>query len=156
MSIVTLRLPEVKRKTKTRPQKCPYCSGNTFQSWGQSPNQFEIFAAERSVSAATAVVIAIAPFATIQKAWTGRPNGAIAQVCSYPVGVRHEFAVSPTGSSAFNLSISHMTVWRDLQEQAELVKQRRKWQPVRILGVDGSLSADEGQEAAHHCCHRHG
>ena len=35
MAIVTLRLPDVKRKTEIRPQKCPSCSGETFQRWGQ-------------------------------------------------------------------------------------------------------------------------
>jgi transposase-like protein len=39
-----------------------------------------------------------------------------------------------------------MTVWRDLQEQAELVKQRRKWQSVRILGVDGAYPLMKGKK----------
>lgn len=34
MSIVTLRLSEVKYSQETRPQKCPYCSGEMFQRWG--------------------------------------------------------------------------------------------------------------------------
>jgi hypothetical protein len=39
--------------------------------------------------------------------------------------------------SAFGVNLSHMTVWRDMQEQAELLEKRRRWQPVRVLGVDG-------------------
>ncbi|WP_322506594.1 hypothetical protein [Anaerolinea sp.] len=35
MSMVVLQLPNVKRKTETRPKKCPYCSGETFQRWGK-------------------------------------------------------------------------------------------------------------------------
>jgi len=35
MSIVVLKLPDVKRKTETRPQKCRYCQGETFQRWGK-------------------------------------------------------------------------------------------------------------------------
>jgi len=35
MSIVVLKLPNVKRKTEARPKKCRYCEGNTFQRWGQ-------------------------------------------------------------------------------------------------------------------------
>jgi len=29
-----------------------------------------------------------------------------------------------------------MTVWRDLQEQAEQLGGRRRWQPVRVLGIE--------------------
>jgi len=35
MSIVVLKLPNVKRKREERPKKCPYCGGETFQRWGQ-------------------------------------------------------------------------------------------------------------------------
>ena len=34
MSIVTLRLPEVKYCQETRPSQCAYCQGVTFQRWG--------------------------------------------------------------------------------------------------------------------------
>jgi hypothetical protein len=37
--------------------------------------------------------------------------------------------------SAFGIKISPMTVWRDLQEQAEQLGGRRRWQPVRVLEV---------------------
>jgi transposase-like protein len=39
--------------------------------------------------------------------------------------------------SAFGVHLSHMSVWRDLQEQAGQLEKRRRWQGVRILGVDG-------------------
>jgi hypothetical protein len=39
---------------------------------------------------------------------------------------------------AFNVQISHMTVWRDLQEQADLLRKQRHWQKVRVLGKVGS------------------
>ena len=35
MPIVVLQLPDVKRKNGTRPNKCPYCQGETFQRWGK-------------------------------------------------------------------------------------------------------------------------
>ncbi|WP_201797930.1 hypothetical protein [Anaerolinea thermolimosa] len=34
MSMVTLKLPEVKDCQQERQQRCPYCSGETFQRWG--------------------------------------------------------------------------------------------------------------------------
>jgi transposase-like protein len=48
--------------------------------------------------------------------------------------------------SVFNVSLSHMTVWRDLQEQAKLLKQRRHWQRVRVLGVDGAYPLLQGKK----------
>jgi len=35
MAIVLLQLPAIKRKCETRPQKCLYCQGETFQRWGK-------------------------------------------------------------------------------------------------------------------------
>jgi hypothetical protein len=42
-----------------------------------------------------------------------------------------------TALSAFEVRLSHITVWRDLQEQADQLEKHRRWQPVRVLGVDG-------------------
>ena len=39
MSIVVLKLPDVKRKTEERPRHCPYCQGETFQRWGGAMRQ---------------------------------------------------------------------------------------------------------------------
>lgn len=38
--------------------------------------------------------------------------------------------------ATFGVRLSHMSIWRDLQEQAEQLEQRRRWQGVRVLGVD--------------------
>jgi transposase-like protein len=38
----------------------------------------------------------------------------------------------------FGVQLSHMSVWRDLQAQAQQVEQKRRWQPVRVLGLDGA------------------
>ena len=40
--------------------------------------------------------------------------------------------------SAFGVKPSHMTVWRDLQEQADLLEKHLHWKPVRVLGLDGA------------------
>jgi transposase-like protein len=34
--------------------------------------------------------------------------------------------------------VSHMTIWRDVQKQAQQVKKRNHWNPVRVLGLDGA------------------
>jgi hypothetical protein len=48
--------------------------------------------------------------------------------------------------SAFRVSLCHMTVWRDLQEQASLVEQQRRWQGVRVLGLDGAYPLGWGKK----------
>ena len=39
--------------------------------------------------------------------------------------------------SPFKVQINHMSVWRDMQEQASLLAKRRYWQGARVLGLDG-------------------
>lgn len=36
MSIVVLKLPDVKRSAEKRPKECQNCAGETFQRWGQA------------------------------------------------------------------------------------------------------------------------
>ena len=38
----------------------------------------------------------------------------------------------------FRIRLSRMSAWRDVQERAEQLRKQRKWQPVRVLGVDGA------------------
>jgi hypothetical protein len=42
MTIVTIQLPEVKRE-ESRPIKCPYCPGKTFQRWMKNQQVFQTF-----------------------------------------------------------------------------------------------------------------
>jgi len=45
------------------------------------------------------------------------------------------------GLAAFGVSLSHMSVmsvWRDNQEQSEHLEGQRRWQGVRVLGLDGA------------------
>jgi hypothetical protein len=46
--------------------------------------------------------------------------------------------------SAFGVQVSHMMVWRDIQEQAKALEKRRRWQPVRVLGLDGVYPLGKG------------
>jgi transposase-like protein len=48
--------------------------------------------------------------------------------------------------AAFGISLSHTSVWRNLQEQAGLQQKRRQWQAVRVLGVDGAYPLGWGQK----------
>jgi len=53
-----------------------------------------------------------------------------------------------TTLAVFGVSLSHMSVWRDNQEQSELMEQRRRWQGVRVLGVDGVYPLGWGKKRA--------
>ena len=48
--------------------------------------------------------------------------------------------------SCFDVTLSHMTVWHDLQEQATLLEKRYRWQQVRVLGVDGMYPLAKGRK----------
>jgi hypothetical protein len=44
------------------------------------------------------------------------------------------------------VDISRMSAWRDTQERAEQLRQKRKWKPVRVLGVDGAWVRGWGEQ----------
>jgi transposase-like protein len=43
-----------------------------------------------------------------------------------------------TALAAFGVQLSHMLVWRDMQERTELLEKQHRWQPVRVMGMDGA------------------
>jgi hypothetical protein len=47
---------------------------------------------------------------------------------------------------AFGVSLSHTTVWRDLQEKADLLDQQRRWQKLRVFGFDGAYPLGWGKK----------
>jgi transposase-like protein len=44
--------------------------------------------------------------------------------------------------------VSHMTIWRDVQREAQQVKKRNHWKPVRVLGLDGAHVLGWGKKQA--------
>jgi len=48
--------------------------------------------------------------------------------------------------SWFDVRLCHMTVWRDIQEQALILEKRYHWQGVRVLGVDGFYPLVKGKK----------
>lgn len=47
--------------------------------------------------------------------------------------------------SAFGISLSRMSIWRDVQRRAEQLERERQWKPVRVLGVDGAYVRGWGE-----------
>jgi len=139
MSIVVLKLPDVKRKTEERPKECPYCAGETFQRWGQ---------VKKPVKDTMCRNIRVYRYRCCRCRRTFRyyPAGAtgadqterlrmFAVVC-WTLGLSHR-GVSRI-LSGLKIGICPMTVWRDVQEQEKRLGRRNQWKPVRVLGLDGA------------------
>lgn len=138
MSIVVLRLPEVKRKTETRPQKCRYCGGETFQRWGKvrkpvRDNRHRTVSVYRYRCCHCLRTFRHYPLGVDQADQTQRMRKLAAVLWVLGMSVRG----TCMALAAFGVRLSHMSIWRDMQEQAHQLEQRRRWQGVRVLGVDG-------------------
>jgi transposase-like protein/DNA-directed RNA polymerase subunit RPC12/RpoP len=147
MSIVVLKLPEVKSRTEERPRECPYCSGETFQRWGKT---------RKPVKDTRKRKVWVYRYRCCRCGRTFR---------HYPCGVSKAdqterlrlFAVIcwrlglscrgvSTILSGLNSLISAMTVWRDAQGQAKQIHRQNQWKPVRVLGLDGAYVLGWGEK----------
>ncbi len=147
MSIVILRLPDVKQNTETRPRECPYCSGETFQRWGKvrkpvRDNRYRNVQVYRYLCCSCRKTFRHYPRGVDGADQTQRLRKLVA--LGWVLGMSLRGVV--TFLSAFGVTVSHMTVWRDIQEQAKLLEKRRRWQPVRVLGVDGVYPLGKGRK----------
>lgn len=149
MSIVTLKLPEVKRKTKKRPKICPYCQGLTFQGWGEKIKPVRD-------SCYRTVKVKRYRCCRCRKTFRHYPQGVdradqTQRIRKLSV-IMWVLGLSLRGVSlilsGFGVSLCHMTIWRDLQEHAALLEKRRRWQPVRVLGLDGAYPLGWGRKRA--------
>jgi hypothetical protein len=139
MPIVTLKLPNVKQKTEARPKVCPYCKGGTFQRWGQVLKPVKD-------SRVRNVKVYRYRCCHCQRTFRHYPEGntradqtqrlQIFAAILWRLGLSHR--ASSLILSALKVSLSHMSVWRDVQAQAERRKRGGQWQPVRVLGLDGA------------------
>lgn len=147
MPIVILRLPEVKRKTETRPKECPDCRGGTFQRWGKvrkpvKDNRYRTVSVYRFRCCHCRRTFRHYPTGVDRADQTQRMRKLAAIYWVLGMSLRG-VAMALTG---FGITLSHMTVWRDLQEQASSLGKRRHRQPVRVLGIDGAYPLAQGKK----------
>ena len=147
MPIVILELPDVKQKTETRPRECRYCGGETFQRWGKvrkpvRDNKYRSVQVYRYCCCSCHRTFRHYPQGVDQADQTQRLRKLVALGWVLGMSLRG----METFLTAFGLRVSHMMVWRDLQEQAKLLEKRRRWQPVRVLGVDGVYPLGQGRK----------
>jgi len=146
MPIVVLQLPNVKRKTETRPRKCPNCQGETFQRWGKvrkpvRDNRYRSVQVYRYRCCHCRHTFRHYPEGVDRADQTQRLRKLAMIFWVLGMSLRSvAIALAP-----FGVQLSHMSVWRDLQEQADLTEKRRRWKPVRVLGLDGAYVRAGGE-----------
>jgi transposase-like protein len=143
--MIVLQLQTTKQAKTERPTKCPHCEGETFQRWGRETRKIKD------------------PKVKSVKVFRYKCTSCGRTFRHYPAGISHaqqsermkqlavicwSFGLSHRGVeailSAFGVSLSRMTSWRDVQAQAEQIRRKKRWQPVRVAGVDGGWLNGQG------------
>lgn len=139
MSIVVLKLPDVKRKREDRPRECPYCEGETFQRWGQVEKRVKDIQVRK-------VKVYRYRCCRCKRTFRHYPEGStkanqterlkLFAVLMWKLGLSYR-----AGSlllSGLEVKLSFMTIWRDVQAAAHTLQKQKQWKPGRIVGLDGA------------------
>jgi transposase-like protein len=149
MSIVVLKLPDVKGYIENRPACCPSCKGEILQRWGGRVREIRDHQVKEALVYRYRCCRCRHTFrhypAGVDQAQQSQRLRKLAAICwilglSYR-GITGVFAV-------FGVGIARMTAWRDVQEEAKHVKRNRIWKPVRVLGLDGAYVRGWGKQQA--------
>ena len=146
MSIVVLKLPEVKEEAR-RPSRCPVCKGETFQRWGGQVKQVrDPYVKEvvvyRYRCCACRHTFRHYPEGVDQAQQTQRLRRLAA--LSWMLGLSYRGLVGLF--EVFRTELSRMSAWRDVQAWAEQLRKQRKGKPVRVLGLDGAYVRGWGEQ----------
>ena len=139
MSIVVLKLPAVKRQREARPKTCPYCARETFQRWGgvNKPVK-DIWVRNVKVYRYRCCHC----HRTFRHYPEGNTNADQTErlrtfaILLWTLGL--SYRASSLILSGLKVCVSHMTIWRDVQEEAQKIKKHQQWKPVRMVGLDGA------------------
>ena len=145
MTIVLIQLPEVKGIEENRPQKCPYCAGETFQRWGGRVRKI-------TDPQIKEVIVYRYRCCSCGRTFRHNPQGVTRArqsermkklaAISWSRGLSHRgVSLILTG---FGILLSHMSSWRDVQKEGCILQRRIEWQPARVVGVDGAWLRGEG------------
>jgi transposase-like protein len=147
MSIVVLKLPDVKQKTEERAKKCPYCEGMTFQRWGRVKKKvrdvhIRSVSVDRYRCCHCKRTFRHYPAGNSSADQTKRLE--LFSVLLWTLGVSYRSAALIL--SGLRVAISHMTIWRNVQEENVKRKKQKQWQPVRVVGLDGAYVQGWGEK----------
>ena len=147
MSIVVLKLPDVKRKREERPKRCPYCKGETFQRWGRVNKPVKDVHVRQ-------VKVYRYKCSHCKRTFRQYPDGnsradqterlRLLAVVMWSLGLSYRSASLIL--MGLKVSISFMTIWRNVQAEAQTQKQQRLWKPVRVVGLDGAYVLGWGEK----------
>jgi len=147
MSIVVLQLPVVKRQREERPDKCPYCEGETFQRWGQvrkpvRDTEFRVVRVYRYRCCHCGRTFRHYPEGSSRADQSERLK-QFAGVC-WALGLSHRGVRLILGG--LKVWLSHMSVWRDVQAMGAGRQAGKRWKGVRVLGLDGAFVLGWGEK----------
>jgi transposase-like protein len=139
MAIVVLKLPLVKHHTQARPKVCPSCEGATFQRWGQvvkpvkdmRVRQVKVY---RYRCCRCKHTFRYYPQGVGRAEQTERLKQFAVLCWVLGLSYRHASLIL----SGWQVSLAHMTIWRDVQAAAQHRHRQNQRKAVRILGLDGA------------------
>jgi transposase-like protein len=147
MSIVVLKLPNVKRKTEGRPRECPYCEGTPLQRWGQVNKPVKDMRVRK-------VKVYRYGCCHCKRTFRHYPEGntsadqterlRLFAILLWTLGLSHR--ARSLILSGWKIMLSFMTIWRDVPAEAQKTKRRNQWKRVRVLGLDGAYVLGWGEK----------
>jgi len=149
MSIVVLKLPDVKGYNENRPACCPSCKGEILQRWGGSVRKIRDHQVKE-------VLVYRYRCCRCRHAFRHYPDGVdqaqqsqrlrkLAALC-WVLGLSYRSLAAVF--AVFGVGIGRMSAWRDVQEEGGQLKRSRMWKPVRVLGLDGAYVLGWGEKRA--------
>lgn len=149
MAIITLRLNAVKTHPEERPTACRYCGHSILQKWGTVAKPVRDPQVHQ-------VLVARYRCCRCQRTFRHYPQGVERADQSVRLqqlaAIGWSLGLSTRGVSgflgAFCIRLAHMTVWRDVQQRAQPLKECCPGHPVRVLGLDGVYGRMHGQAQA--------
>ncbi len=147
MSILVLKLPDVKRKTAIRPKACPYCQAEIFQRWGKIGKPVRDPRCRNVQVYRYRCCRCKRTFRQypqgISRADQTRRMQVFAVLC-WTFGMSHR-KVSLI-LSGLGIRLCPMSIWRDAQEQAKAIQRQNQWRKVRAVGMDGAAVLGWGKK----------
>jgi transposase-like protein len=147
MSIVVLKLPDVKGYAGNRPTHCPSCKGEIFQRWGGRVRKIRDHQVKEALVYRYRCCRCRHTFRHypegVDQAQQSKRLRKLAAIC-WTLGLSYRGIAGIFG--VFGVGIARMTAWRDAQEEAEQLRRSRMWKAVRVLGLDGGYVSGWGEQ----------
>ncbi len=137
LSVIWLRLPQVKTEPKARPRTCPHCGSYILQRWGRivkpvrDTHELEV-EVHRYRCCECGKTFRAYPEGVDRAERTVRLRQLAA--LSWALGLSLEKVVNVF--TTFGMSLSRTTIWRDGQEMVENLPEGRRPGKVRVLASE--------------------